>query len=385
MVLQNQQLEAAVQQKIEANERLVNLNSALKDYRQQVSALKDEQDKRELIEDVSHQMSQAAIEFSELISRLDSAEKENDIPKYECWVLERKLEIRSRCADVANRQHQESMKRAVKLEAECQKLRSVVKKQITGSNDKRLVFMINRLCEVEEEENKSLKESMRKRDDEIRLLQEEFAQMSGYITWKSPDTEKSSSNKAYMISPEKGTMIPKTELEGLQESKLIIEDQLENQKLINEEIDHKLSVATIQINEANQKLSALKVELEHRSHCCEELEETCLDLQLQLASASNKDVVNVDVEQEAKQPQTIIRQLKAPTPPTEQSDLTTDKKSSHHSSLRDHMVAEDGGGMEDLSSPKTKEIITATETKVYASHALWSLYLVRSGVKVPSC
>nr|GEV25527.1 hypothetical protein [Tanacetum cinerariifolium] len=28
------------------------------------------------------------------------------------------------------------------------------------------------------------------------------------------------------------------------------------------------------------------------------------------------------------------------------------------------MVAEDGGGMEDLSSPKTKEIITATETKV---------------------
>nr|GFD33741.1 hypothetical protein [Tanacetum cinerariifolium] len=80
--------------------------------------------------------------------------------------------------------------------------------------------------------------------------------VSGYITWKSPDTEKSSSNKAYMISPEKGIMIPKTELEGLQESKLIIEDQLENQKLINEELDHKLSVSTIQINEANQKLSA---------------------------------------------------------------------------------------------------------------------------------
>ncbi|GJZ69424.1 hypothetical protein Tco_0632974, partial [Tanacetum coccineum] len=60
----------------------------------------------------------------------------------------------------------------------------------------------------------------------------------------------------------------------------------------------------------------------------------------------------------------IGRQLKALTPPTEQSDLTTDKKSSQHSSLRDHMVAEDTGDMEDLSSPKTKEIITATETKV---------------------
>lgn len=508
MALQNQKLEAAVQQKIEANERLIHLNSALKDYRQQVSALKDEQAtrvsdklanltienarlakalmmKEELIEDVSQQMSQASVEFNELISRLDSAEKENDILKYEYQVLERELEIRSRCADVANQQHQESMKRVVKLEAECQKLRSVVKKQVTGSHDKRLVLMINRLCEVEEE-NKILKESIHKRDYEIHLLQEEFAQMrcdvshgngasqrkmigvsdmslmddfvemeklaivsvdtcnldsvgkelvpvaegdswlqtvlkaiseqthvskrgfddileeirlalqcrydsgsnddpvSGYITWKSPNSDKSSTNKANMISPEKGTVSPKTEQEGLQESKLMIEDQLENQKLINEELDHKLSVATVQINEANQKLSALKVELEDRSHCCEELEATCLDLQLQLASASNKDAVNVDVEQEVKQPQTgweltvasaklaecqetiftISRQLKALTPPTEQSDLTTDKKSSQHSSLRDHMVAEDSGDTEDLSSPKTKEVITATETKV---------------------
>ena len=126
--------------------------------------------------------------------------------------------------------------------------------------------------------------------DEIRLaLQSRYDSgsndnlVSGYITWKSPDTDKSSTNKADMISPEKGTVSPKTEPEGLRESKLMIEDQLENQKLINEELDHKLSVATVQINEANQKLSALKVELEDRSHCCEELEATCLDLQLQLA------------------------------------------------------------------------------------------------------
>nr|GEZ20325.1 hypothetical protein [Tanacetum cinerariifolium] len=423
MALQNQELEAAVQQKIEANERLVHLNSALKDYRQQVSALKDEQDKR-----ASDKLTNLTVENAQLAKALMMKEE-------------------------LIKDHQESMKRVVKLEAECHKLRPLVKKQITGSNDKRLVFMIDRLCEVEEE-NKILKESMRKRDDEIRLLQEEFAQMrcdashgnsvsqrttigvsdmslmddfvemeklaivsvdtcnldsigkelvlvaeeirvalqcrydsgsnddlvSGYITWNSTKTKKSSSNKADMISPEKGIMIPKTELERLQESKLIIEDQ----KMINEELDHKLSVATIQINEANQKLSALKVELEHRSHCCEELEATCLDLQLQLASASNKDVVNVDVEQEVKQPQTgweltvasaklaecqetifnIGRQLKALTPPTEQSDLTSDKKSRQYSSLRDHMVAEDSGDMEDLSSHKTKEIITATETKV---------------------
>nr|XP_043628734.1 filament-like plant protein 4 [Erigeron canadensis] len=523
MALKTQELDAAVQQKLEANERVIHLNSALKDYRQQLSSLKEEQDQRvseaveeakkahkrleekftentkklsvltvenaqlakallikeELIEDVSHQMSQATMEFNELISRLDSAEKENNILKYEFHVLERELEIRTRCADVANRQHQESMKRAVKLEAECKKLRLMVKKQMAGSNDKRMVFMINRLCEVEEE-NKILKENMHKKDDEIRLLQEEFVQIkhdeithvngvsgrsiigdsdmslmddfvemeklaivcadatnldsigkeivpvaqedvnspsnedsnwlqsvlktileqthvskrkfdevldeikialkcqhnsdpvSGYITWKSPETEKSI-----------GSL--KTELEGLKESKITIEDQLENQKLINEELDHKLSVAQVQINEANQKVSALKVELEDRSHCCEELEATCLDLQLQLASVSDKDVTNVDVGKEVKLLQTeselsaasaklaecqetifsIGRQLKALTPPPESAELTTDKKSSEHSSLRDRMVAEDIGDMEDqLGSPKTKEIITATETKV---------------------
>ncbi|KAI3755407.1 hypothetical protein L1987_55205 [Smallanthus sonchifolius] len=520
MALQNQELEAAVLQKAEANERLVNLNAALKDYRQQLSCLKEEQDekvseaveelkrahqkleekfietskklanltvenaqlanallmKEELIEDVSHQMSQATVGFNELISRLDSAEKENDILKYEYRVLERELEIRTRCADVANRQNQESLKRLVKLDAECQKLRLLVKKQITGSNDKRTIFMINRLCEVEEE-NKILKEKMHKKEDEFRLLEAEFAQMircdespsqrtmvvdsemslmddfvemeklaivtsdasnldsvgkelvpvtqgdiinpsnednswlrsilnaifeqthvskrsfdeileeiktglpcqrdtdpvSGYITWKSPDTETSL----------------KTELEDLKRSKSMIEDQLENQKLVNEELDHKISVSQVQINEANQSISALKVELEDRSHCCEELEATCLDLQLQLASVADKDVTNVDVEQEAKVVQTgweitaasaklaecqetifsIGRQLKALTPPPlsppESAELTTNKKSSQRSSLRDRIVAEDGGSMDDLlSSPKTKEIITATETKV---------------------
>ncbi|KAI7740684.1 hypothetical protein M8C21_024859 [Ambrosia artemisiifolia] len=528
MALQNQELEAAVLQKAEANERLVHLNAALKDCREQLSCLKDEQDqkvseavdelkrahknleekfvetskklanltvenaqlanallrKEELIEDVSHQMSQATVGFNELISRLDSTEKENDILKYEYRVLERELEIRTRCADVANRQNQESLKRAVKLDAECQKLRLLVKKQITGSNDKRTIFMINRLCEVEEE-NKILKEKLHKKEDDMRLLEAEFSQMikcdeshsngtsrkmmvgdsdmslmddfvemerlaivssdetnldsvgkelvpvsqgdtinpsnedhdwlqsvlkaileqthvskrsfdeildeikiglqcqrdsdhvSGYITWKSPDSETSL----------------KTELEDLKKSKSMIEDQLENQKLINEELDHKLSVATVQINEANQNISALKVELEDRSHCCEELEATCLDLQLQLASVADKDVANVDVEQEAKPVQTgweitaasaklaecqetifsIGRQLKAltppppppPPPPPESDESTTDKKPSQRSSLRDRLVAEDGVDMDDLlNSPKTKEIITSTETKV---------------------
>lgn len=553
LALRNQELEATVQLNVELNERLVHLNAALKDYRQQLSSLKEEQDQRvseavdelerankrseekftetskklasltvenarlakalamkeELIEDVSRQMSQATVGFNELISRLDSAEKENGILKYEYRVLERELEIQSRCADVANRQHQESVKRAAKLDAECQKLRLLVKKPIVGSAvqvktkreiesshseglDRRMSFMINRLCEAEEE-NKILIESMHKRDDEIRLLQAEFAQIrcdeshgngasrrtmigdsdmslmddfvemerlaivsvdahssdvnnldsvgkelvpvtqgdavdpsnedsdwlqsvlnaiseqtrvskrsfdeilediraalqhrydsgsnedpvSGYITWKTetPDAETSSN----------GVLSLKTELESLKESKAMIEGQLENQKLINEDLDHQLSVAKVQINEKNQKISALKVELEDRCHCCEELEATCLELQLQLASGgSDKDVENVDVEQEEKLLRTgweittasaklaecqetifsIGQQLKALASPTQAAESTAEKKSRQHSCLRDHMVAEDGGDMEDpLSSPKTKEIISTMETK----------------------
>lgn len=528
VALLNQDIKEAVLQKVETNDRLVHLNAALKDYREQLTSLKEEQDrqsreavnelergnkrleeklteaskklanltvenaqlanalvmKEELIEDVSHQMSQASVEFNELLSRLDSAEKENDILKYEYRVLERELEIRTRCADVANRQHQESVKRAVKLDAECQKLRLLMKKQITGrevekSPDKRMVFMINRLCEVEEE-NKILKESVHKKDNEIRLLKEEFAQMrcesrrtmiedsdislmddfvemeklaivdasnldsvgkelvplgqadvmnpsnedcnwlqtvvkmifeqthvskqsfneileeikislqaqydsdpvTGYITWKSPDN-KTSSNQ---LEPEESIVRLETKLEGLEESRTVIEEQLENQKLMNEELDHELSVAKVQINEANQKVSALKVELEDKSHRCEELEATCLDLQLQLASVSDKDVnheanlhqtgweITAATAKLAECQETIFslgRQLKAlappppPPPPAGGSEeLTTDKKSSQHSSLRDRMVAEDGGDIDDLlSSPKTKEMISVTETK----------------------
>ncbi|KAL7585700.1 hypothetical protein Lser_V15G45827 [Lactuca serriola] len=513
LALRNQELESIIKQKLEANERLVHLNSALKDYRQQLTSLKEEQDQKmvnesmeelkrankrledkvnesnkdladltvqnarlsntlmikdELIEDISHQMSQATIEFNDLITRLDSIEKENGILKYEYRVLERELEVQTRCADVASGQQRESMKRAAKLESECQKLRLLVKKQITGSGleglDKRMGFLINRLYEVEEE-NKILKEIIRKKDDEISILQsqsnrmgqsqrlmigdtdmslmDDFVEMeklaivtsdtsnldsvgkeivscdasnlvhvasgdwltsivnliteqtrvsersfdqvlneirkslqcddsvSGYITWKSPE-------------PERGIPEVETELERVKESKAIIEEQLENQKLVNEDLDHQISVARYEINEANQKISSLKVELEDRCHCCEELEATCLELQLQLASLSDNDTENVEVKQEAKPLQTgleitaasaklaecqetifsIGRQLKALAPPPVAAELTGGQKSRRHSCLRDHMEAAEGGGEEDpVSSPKTKEMVSVTERK----------------------
>lgn len=507
LALKNQELESTIKQKLEANERIVHLNTALKDYREQLNSIKEDKRasepmeelkrankrleekvnesnqtladltvenarlsntlmiKDELIEDISHQMSQATIGFNELISRLDSIEKENAILKYEYRVLERELEVQTRCADVASGQQRESMKRAAKMESECQKLRLLVKKQMTGLTgstgsgleglDKRMAVLINRLYEVEEE-NKILKEFIRQKDDEISILQiqsqsqsqsqsqrlmigdidmslmDDFVEMErlaivtsdasnldsigkelvtcdasnlvqvaqcdwltsivsaiteqirvsersvdevlkevrqslqcdgdsvgGYITWKSPE-------------PESGIPGVEAELERVKE-------QLENQKMVNEDLDHQISVAKYEINEANQKISGLKVELEDRCHCCEELEATCLELQLQLASLSDKDAENVDVKKEgweitaasaklAECQETIFsigRQIKALAPPPTgvAAELTNDQKSRRHSCLRDHMVVEEGGG--DVADPvKTKEMVSVTERKV---------------------
>lgn len=72
------------------------------------------------------------------------------------------------------------------------------------------------------------------------------------------------------------------ELGTLNESKKLFEDQFENQKMINEELDTQLTVAKVRLNDVSQKVSSLEVELEDKRHCCEELEATCLELQLQL-------------------------------------------------------------------------------------------------------
>lgn len=73
-----------------------------------------------------------------------------------------------------------------------------------------------------------------------------------------------------------------TELHTLKQSKGIIEDEVENQKIISEDLDTQLSVARVELNETCQKFSSLEVELENKNNLFEELEATCVELQLQL-------------------------------------------------------------------------------------------------------
>ncbi|CAO2814840.1 unnamed protein product [Amaranthus hypochondriacus] len=153
------------------------------------------------------------------------------------------------------------------------------------------------------------------------------------------------------------------EVESLKESKGLMEEQVENQRLINEDLDTHLTVAKGKLNEILHKVSSLEVELEDKSHCCEELEATCLELQLQLETSriTRKESPGNDVAKKFRTEtiQQLAKQLKAlPSPDITQFDdllspLSTaitlqkasapDKKSLviQRSTLRDRMKEEE--------------------------------------------
>ncbi|KAG1355319.1 filament-like plant protein 4 [Cocos nucifera] len=88
---------------------------------------------------ISDEKSQADAEIEVLKNNLQLCEKEISSLKYELHVVSKELEIRNeeknmsvRSADVANKQHLEDVKKISKLEAECQRLRGLVRKKLPG-------------------------------------------------------------------------------------------------------------------------------------------------------------------------------------------------------------------------------------------------------------
>ncbi|CAH8318597.1 unnamed protein product [Eruca vesicaria subsp. sativa] len=78
------------------------------------------------------------------------------------------------------------------------------------------------------------------------------------------------------------------EVKALRESKEKVEAEMETEKAMKEDLDTKLHISEAKLNEAQKKLSSLEVEFDYRKSCCEELEGTCIELQLQLESVETK-------------------------------------------------------------------------------------------------
>ncbi|CAL5025096.1 unnamed protein product [Urochloa decumbens] len=77
--------------------------------------------------------------LKDIARKLESAERSNSSLRYEVCMLQKQLEIRSeerkfslKSADVAHKQHLENVKKITKLESECQRLRSMVRKRLPG-------------------------------------------------------------------------------------------------------------------------------------------------------------------------------------------------------------------------------------------------------------
>ncbi|EOA36801.1 hypothetical protein CARUB_v10008255mg [Capsella rubella] len=97
------------------------------------------QERSNMLVKMSEEKSRADAEIETLKSNLEMCEREIKSLKYEVHVVSKELEIRNeeknmciRSAESANKQHLEGVKKITKLEAECQRLRSLVRKKLPG-------------------------------------------------------------------------------------------------------------------------------------------------------------------------------------------------------------------------------------------------------------
>ncbi|CAN1323091.1 Filament-like plant protein 4 [Linum perenne] len=157
-------LETMTLSKLTAEDRSAHLDGALKECMRQIRNLKEEHEHnlQELVvtknkqcdkiridlearianmdqELLSEEKSRAEAEIEHLKGNLESCEREINSMKYEVHVVSKELEIRNeeknmsmRSAEVANKQHMEGVKKIAKLEAECQRLRGLVRKKLPG-------------------------------------------------------------------------------------------------------------------------------------------------------------------------------------------------------------------------------------------------------------
>ncbi|KAL1312028.1 hypothetical protein AAHE18_16G007500 [Arachis hypogaea] len=97
------------------------------------------QERSNMIIQLSEEKANAEAEIEHLKGNIESCEREISSLKYEIHVISKELEIRNeeknmsmRSAEVANKQHLEGVKKITKLEAECQRLRGLVRKKLPG-------------------------------------------------------------------------------------------------------------------------------------------------------------------------------------------------------------------------------------------------------------
>ncbi|XP_038716763.1 filament-like plant protein 4 isoform X2 [Tripterygium wilfordii] len=126
--------------RLELEAKIGNLDQELlKAAAQNTAISRSLQERSNMLIKISEEKSQAEAEIELLKSNIESCEREINSFKYELHVVSKELEIRNeeknmsmRSAEVTNKQHMEGVKKIAKLEAECQRLRGLVRKKLPG-------------------------------------------------------------------------------------------------------------------------------------------------------------------------------------------------------------------------------------------------------------
>ncbi|KAI3464859.1 hypothetical protein Pfo_021522 [Paulownia fortunei] len=126
--------------KLELEAKIANLDQELlRSAAENATLSRSLQERSNMLVQLSEEKSQAKAEIELLKSNIESCEKEVNSLKYELHIARKEVEIRNeeknmsvRSAEVANKQHLEGVKKIAKLEAECQRLRGLVRKKLPG-------------------------------------------------------------------------------------------------------------------------------------------------------------------------------------------------------------------------------------------------------------
>ncbi|CAH8363579.1 unnamed protein product [Eruca vesicaria subsp. sativa] len=196
------------------------LTKAPHDYEQTLNVLKKEMadtSKNKTVEDLNRDRELIVSEFNSLVGSLELKEKENVTLRYEVRVLEKELELRNeerefsrRTAEASHKLHLENVKKAAKLEQECQRLRVLVRKRLPGPaalskmrnevgmlGSRRVTngAMINNLTEqlcLLEEENKTLRDALSKKVNELQFSRNMYSRTASRLLEFESHLEESS-------------------------------------------------------------------------------------------------------------------------------------------------------------------------------------------------
>jgi len=127
--------------KLELEAQIDNLDEGLRELASENAALlRSLQESSNKIVKLKEEKSEAGGEVELLKKSVQSKEKEISSLKYELHVISKELDIRNeeknmimRSAEVANKQHTEDVKNIAKLDHECQRLRSLLRKKLPGA------------------------------------------------------------------------------------------------------------------------------------------------------------------------------------------------------------------------------------------------------------